>query len=135
MFMCWGYQFCLCFYKFSIRFFLFWNCSKSGIFFILELFQVWYFFILELFQVSYFCYFGTVSTVWYFFILELFRQCGIFLFWNCSDSVVFFLFWNCSDCGIFFILELFQQCGIFIFWNCSDSVVFFWFSFYFRTFK
>ena len=112
--MCWGYQFCLCFYKFSIRFFLFWNCSKSGIFFILELFQVWYFFfILELFRVWYFCYFGTVLTVWYFFYFGTVPTVVFFLFWNCSNSVVYLYFGIVPTVwyffGFHFILELLNK--------------------------
>jgi len=33
----------------------------------------------------------SLSTIFH-WILELFRQCCIFWFWNCSDSVVFFVF-------------------------------------------
>jgi hypothetical protein len=45
----------------------------------------------ELFRLVFF-YFGTVPTVWYIYILELFQQCGIFIFWNCSDSMVYLYF-------------------------------------------
>jgi hypothetical protein len=33
----------------------------------------------------------SLSTIFY-WMLELFRQCGIFLFLNCSDSVIYFCF-------------------------------------------